>query len=256
MENGKLVIIGSGIKSVSHITLEGLSYVKCADTIIYAVADSITQYWIEKQNANCISLDVFYEEGKPRIDTYKDMISEIDKNLNANSLTCCVFYGHPGIFVYASHKAIELARQKNIEALMLPGISSLDCLFADLSIDPATNGCQMYEATDFLIYEREIDLSTPLILWQVGIVGLLRHTEKLANHHQIEVLKSYLLNFYGYNHKVILYEAAQLPIEEAKIIETRIEDIKKPMLSTKTTMFIPSKRRKKLKQKVVNQLNM
>jgi len=31
---------------------------------------------------------------------------------------------------------------------MLPGISAEDCLVADLGIDPASSGCQSYEAND------------------------------------------------------------------------------------------------------------
>ena len=48
---------------------------------------------------------------------------------------------------------------------MLPGISSEDCLFADLGVDPGVSGCQSYEATDFLMNAPIIDSSTQLILW-------------------------------------------------------------------------------------------
>ena len=54
---------------------------------------------------------------------------------------------------------------------MVPGISAEDCLIADLGIDPAVNGCQSYEATDFLMNARLIDPSSQLILWQAGALG-------------------------------------------------------------------------------------
>jgi len=34
---------------------------------------------------------------------------------------------------------------------MLPAISSEDCLYADLGVDPATTGNASYDATDFLL---------------------------------------------------------------------------------------------------------
>jgi hypothetical protein len=38
------------------------------------------------------------------------------------------------------------------DAVMLPGISAEDCLFADLGIDPGMIGCQSFEATDSITF--------------------------------------------------------------------------------------------------------
>lgn len=54
---------------------------------------------------------------------------------------------------------------------MLPSISSEDCLFADLSVDPAVGGCQSYEATDFMLNGLIIGPSSQLVLWQIGVLG-------------------------------------------------------------------------------------
>jgi precorrin-2 methylase len=56
---------------------------------------------------------------------------------------CAAFYGHPGVFVYASHQSIRLARAEGFEAQMLPGISAEDCVFADLGIDPENMGVRV-----------------------------------------------------------------------------------------------------------------
>jgi len=85
-----------------------------------------------------------------------------------------VFYGHLGVFVFATHEAMAILRDDGYRVEMLPGISAEDCLYADLSIDPATHGCQVYEATDFLIRRRKIDPAVPVILWQVGWVTTTR----------------------------------------------------------------------------------
>src|SRR6266550_2938645 len=54
---------------------------------------------------------------------------------------------------------------------MLPAVSALDCLVADLGIDPATTGLQSYEATDFIVHRRRPDTAATLVLWQIGVVG-------------------------------------------------------------------------------------
>ena len=84
---------------------------------------------------------------------------------------CAVFYGHPGVFVNPSHRAVAQARAEGFRAAMLPGVSAEDCLFADLGLDPGAHGCQSYEATDFVIRRRSCYPSALLILWQVGALG-------------------------------------------------------------------------------------
>ncbi len=54
---------------------------------------------------------------------------------------------------------------------MEPGISAEDCLYADLGLDPGTYGCQHYEASNLMFYQRTIDTAAYLILWQPGVAG-------------------------------------------------------------------------------------
>ena len=82
-----------------------------------------------------------------------------------------VFYGHPGVFTLPSRRAIAIAQSEGYSAQMLPGISSEDCLFADLLVDPSIPGAQSVEATDLLLRERPLLTSSHVIIWQVGCVG-------------------------------------------------------------------------------------
>ena len=94
------------------------------------------------------------------------------QEVRAGSRVVGVFYGHPAVFVTPSHRAIAIAKEEGYSAKILPGISAEDCLYADLSIDPAVPGCQMFEATDYLVREKAADISSHLILWQIGAIGL------------------------------------------------------------------------------------
>ena len=83
-----------------------------------------------------------------------------------------VFYGHPGVFVSPSHRALVLAREEGYEARMLPGISAEDYMFAELEVDPATHGCVTYEASELLLRNRTLDPTSHNVIWQVGSVGI------------------------------------------------------------------------------------
>ncbi|OAX34568.1 hypothetical protein K503DRAFT_832959 [Rhizopogon vinicolor AM-OR11-026] len=77
----------------------------------------------------------------------KAMCEVMLKDVRAGHHVLGVFYGHPGVFVSPSHRAIAVARQEGYKARMLPGISAEDFMFADLEFDPAYSGCRTCEAT-------------------------------------------------------------------------------------------------------------
>ena len=74
------------------------------------------------------------------------MADTILNEVRAGKTVCAALYGHPGIFACVGHIAITDARAEGFSAEMLPGISTEDCLVADLGIDPGTTGMQSMEA--------------------------------------------------------------------------------------------------------------
>src|SRR5439155_1808739 len=133
--------------------------------------DAVTEQALLEMNPRAESMKALYREDRRRRATYDAMVERILAEVRTRAVVCAVFYGHPGVFVAPSHEAIRRARAEGHTALMLPGISAEDCLFADLGIDPSRFGCQSYEATDFLVHRRRIDRTAALVLWQIGTVG-------------------------------------------------------------------------------------
>ena len=84
----------------------------------------------------------------------------------------CIFYGHPGVCAFPSHRALTIARQEGYMAKMLPGISAEDCMFADIGFDPLRYGCMTSEASELLLRNRPLDPSVYNIIWQVGTIGV------------------------------------------------------------------------------------
>lgn len=83
-----------------------------------------------------------------------------------------IFYGHPGVFVSPSRRALAIAREEGYEAKMLPGVSAEDYMYSDLEFDPATHGCCAYEATHLLLKNISLDTTINNVIWQVGGVGV------------------------------------------------------------------------------------
>lgn len=109
--------------------------------VFYLALDRATEVFIQAHAKKYENLHQYYDTEKLRLDTYTQMAEVMLNSTRAGRLTVGVLYGHPGVFVNPSHRAIYIARQEGYEAKMLPGVSAEDCLYADLGVDPSTTGC-------------------------------------------------------------------------------------------------------------------
>ena len=239
---GELVVVGTGIKLVAQTTLEALQCIQRADVLLYGVTEPATEAWLRRLNASARTLNDCYEEGKRRDKTYREMTERIVAAVRTGAFVCAAFYGHPGVFVDPAHSAIRRARREGFRARMLPGISTEACLFADLGVDPAAHGCQTFEATDFLAYERRFDPTSALVLWQAGAIGEPSVAKDMrARPERLRKLTAVLRRHYGERHPVVLYEASQFPISEARIERIRLGKLPDATVWPITTLYIPPK---------------
>jgi hypothetical protein len=137
---------------------------------------------------------------------------------------------------------------------MEPGISAEDCLYADLGLDPGTYGCQHYEASNLMFYQRTIDTAAYLILWQPGVAGDKSLAKFSTGGAYREVLVELLSQWYPLDHQVILYEAVTLPIQQPRIERIALSDLPKAQMDLKTTLVIPPATVAKANQVILDKL--
>ena len=235
---GSLTIVGTGIQLGVHLTPEARAAIEQADDVLFAVADRLSAAWLSELNPKARSLASFYAPGRKRLDTYNEMVEEILASVRTGNNVCVAFYGHPGVFVYPGHEAVRRARVEGFSARMLPAISTLDCLVADIGIDPARTGMQSYEASDFLLHLRQPDPAALVVLWQIGVVGELSYVEE-ADVQGLAVLVEYLEDFYPQEHEVIIYEASPYVVSEPKAIRVPLSEVGEAEIPPISTMVVP-----------------
>ncbi|MBA3661119.1 MAG: uroporphyrinogen III methylase [Gammaproteobacteria bacterium] len=238
-KKNSLVLVGSGIKFLSHMTMETKAYIKQADHVLYLVNEPLMKEWIQKTNFNSESLDDLYKKFQLRIECYEAITNFILEKVRKGSHVCVVFYGHPTVFAKPGLDAACLAKKEGYDVRILPGVSTEDCLFADLLIDPSSCGKQSFEATDFLIYRRKFDPCSHLILWQADVIGAVNNPEYFNNEIGIKLLYNYLRTYYESAHKIILYEAAQYPGFAPKIETYTLRELAKIKLTSISTLYFP-----------------
>jgi precorrin-6B methylase 1 len=237
---GSLTVVGSGIKTGLQTTSEARRCIQRADKVLYLFAEPASARWVSKLNPSAQSLERFYSPSKDRTQTYQEMVEEILAWVRRGLDVCVVLYGHPGVFVAPSDAAIRRAREEGFGAWMLPGVSAEDCLFADLGVDPGASGCQSFEATNFLLYPRSFDTSTPLLLWQVAAVGV-RHGVTQPSAAGLQVLAKFLQDHYGPEHEVVLYEASPYPVFDPIVQRVRLGELPTADLTPMCTLYVPPK---------------
>ena len=236
---GSVACVGLGMTLGSHLSPLARSHIEQADVVFAGLSDGIVELWLQRMHPDVRSLQPYYAEGKSRMVTYRQWVELMMTEVRAGKKVCGVFYGHPGIFAWSPHKVIEVARAEGFEAHMEPGISAEDCLYADLGIDPGRFGCQHFEASQLLFYERRIDPTGYLVLWQVGLVGDLSLKRFSTGAAYRQVLVDLLSQDYPLDHEVIIYRGATLPIEKPRIHRLALRDLPNAKLTAEETVVLP-----------------
>jgi hypothetical protein len=217
---GSLVVLSAGVMAVNHVTVEAQGWIKYADKVFCWGVDPVTERWIASLNKNVKSLDSAEALGKLALEF-----------LHAGLVVCAVHEGGTATW----REEIQMCRAEGLRAVVVPGVSTEDCLFSDLGIDPLRDGVQIYGATDFLAQCREPDVSAGLVLRLTGCIG----DPALGACHPS--LVEVLAGRYGKEHEAILYEPARYAVCEPLIRRYQIGDLGNAAITAHTSLFVPPK---------------
>lgn len=225
--SGSLVVVGTGI-GAGQLTAEARAAIAGAEEVHYLVADPLSEHALVELAPEAASLAPCYGPDGPGPAAYERMVERILEPVRAGRRVCAAFYGHPGVFVLPAREALARARAAGIPARMLPGVSALDCLFADLGVDPAAAGCQVYEAGDFVRRGPTIDPGSALVLLQAGAVD-----------GALPELAGALARWYPASHELTLYEASPYPGIGPLVETVGLGALAAARLSPRSTAYVP-----------------
>ncbi len=239
---GQLTIIGTGIETIG-VSVGDQRLLEEADKVLYCVADPATIVWLKRIRPDALDLYVLYGDDKVRYTTYMQMTEAqlywVRQGLNV----VVVFYGHPGIFVLSTHRAIKLARREGHKSTMKAGVCALDTLCADLGVDPCHPGLQTHEATDCLTRQRKLDTSLHVILWQVGLIGELGYRRHGYLNNNFSYFINWLESRYGSDYEITHYIGSRYPTIDPLIEIYKLKELHDPEIQTRitglSTFYIP-----------------
>jgi precorrin-2 methylase len=251
-KRGSLTIVGTGLHA-GQITMAALGHIMGAEKLFYAVADTGIEDWLKTLNPTAEDLQAAYKarlaqnSGKDRRGTYDEMVAQILAAVRSGLNVVAAFYGSASTMSYPAHHAFRVARLEGYEATMLPAVSSVESLLADLQIDLTCGGCQIFLASDFVTWRRKIDPTSHLILMQFGFMGE-GHFTKDNDTDWMHLLIEALSKFYELDHKVVVYQAARgHPVKEAIIRCVPLSKLIETDANAVHTLYVPPAKRRFVK---------
>lgn len=257
----KLIIAGSGIKFLSHLTVEVKAAIETSSCVVYLLNEPAIKKWVSLNSKKSITLDELYFSSSLRADSYNKIANEIIAILEEHNDIVFLIYGHPTYFSSIVPKLIEKISLEQVDIQIMPGISALDCLFSDLRVDPGVNGLQSYDATEFILYDHAFSKNVHLVLWQIAIIGEIKiiSDDILSLKRQakaLEILYTKLARQYPDEHFLYLYIASQYPSIPFEAIKIRLIDLLDISIPRLATLYIPPIESNKMRLDILNQLEL
>lgn len=238
----KIYLMGAGIYSSLHLTIETIQALKVCKVIFVLHDDVSVLNKIKEINPNIIDCIEFYNSSKTIIrSNIYDAISDeiIESCIRHNETIGFIVHGHPLFLVSASERLIEKANQKSIPIKTLAAVSSFDTLQIDLQIDLGY-ACQIYDSTFFCNNDILFEPKVPLILFQLSTLNNPNIVKGTIDINTLEPLHKKLIQYYPKNHNIKVIHSASHLLEKSIIIETTLEEMNNMDLglSNRPTMYI------------------
>lgn len=221
-----IYIVGTGMVGYVQLTIEARQALDRSKIAYVVDAQRLVKDHIrEEYCTDVVDLTTEYTRNEPRKKTYERMAERVLEEAETSSdPVSLALYGHPMVFVSPSRLVVEKGDEMGLDIETMPGISAIDCIYADSRFDPARNGVQMFEATDLLLREWELNPEVPAMVWQVGSVETIRHTTRRSDPSRFERFTSYLQRYYPNDHTVHLLQTATYPIAESQQVDVPLDE--------------------------------
>jgi uncharacterized protein YabN with tetrapyrrole methylase and pyrophosphatase domain len=194
-------LVGYGIRVPNDISLETLAVLQRCKRIFGAPPIHAPAFNIPPME----DLTALYGTDKPRSHTYNEWVDIVLDAAEAEPPVALATYGSAMVGMYAAHRILELAPERNLTVHVTNSVSSLDGIWADLNIDPFF-GFEVWEATAFLRLGIEPCIRAHLLLPQAPLLnvryGVDTENMRIELSSTLLRLRDHLLRFYAPDHEV------------------------------------------------------
>jgi tetrapyrrole methylase family protein/MazG family protein len=200
-----LNLVGLGLR-LGHMTREVEAVLDRCRHVYYLHDEPETVRFLTNRRPSPTSLSSFYATGTSRLETYYRISARVISHAAQDPPVGVALYGHPTIFSTLTSMLLAGARRFAVSAAVYPGISSIDAIVAELGLDPGRVALQVHEATELLVYDRSLDPSSALLIFQASQLETRIHSTMPNSPTRLEQLVDRLSATHGPSHVVTVLE--------------------------------------------------
>lgn len=241
-----IAVVGLGITGVHHITREAEETLRRARrTLVADVTPGVLGH-LREVSPGVTDLSGHFHSGAHRAAIYRAVAAEVVVAALESAPVCFATYGHPKMYSYPTVLIQRAAAVLDLRVRVLPGVSFLDTLLADLGIDPGFDGLQVYEATDLLVRRRPLQNDVGCVIAQASVVGSPTEGQPADGAQRLARLQDYLLSYYPEDHDVVIVTSSTHPLLEPLLQKARLGSLAKSLAHTSYsgTIYLPPVRRR------------
>jgi uncharacterized protein len=220
-----LYLLGTGVSLAQHLTTETLEILKLCRQICTNLTDWELSPLPEDLRAKCVSLSHLYADRRPRVENYNEVTRVVIETVEGGGPVAWLTPGHPRVFDSVSDALLREGRRRGWNVSVVPAVSCLDTLLAELDCDPA-NGLLVHDSTSLVMENVALLPSVATVLLQPGVFGSnLAQLSPNFTGTDLTRLRDHLLQFYSPEHRCTFVRSSTQPGQPHRISWILLRDL-------------------------------
>ena len=236
-----LYLLGAGILFPDHLTIQTIEILAACNRVYTNLGEERLQALPKELRMKCVSLRSLYQDKRKRSENYRDVIGAVLEAARQHRPCAWMTPGHPFVFDSVSQELLKKGRALGWNVEVIPAVSSLDTLLAQLGYDPC-NGLVVYEATSLVREGLPLLPHFATFLFQPAVFDSdLAHLSADDSGPNLNTLRDHLLQFYPSHHECAVVYSADAGGQRARIVWKKLRDLGSiPYASLAgSTLFVP-----------------
>ena len=215
----QLVILGGGVRTARQMTLEALEHIKDSDVVVMWGAAEGANELLDLHAKSWVSANELYVDGALDQDNYARIERAIVDRFAVHEKISVMVQGHPRVGVTFVQNLKSTVAGRDIEVIVLPGVSSFDTMLNDVEQDPLEEGSCVVDANRLILYNYDMDRRLNYYIYHVCSIGN-RFTDftNPTSRNKSTFLRQKLLRHYGKEQEVRLVKSSISGSTQATLI--------------------------------------
>jgi precorrin-6B methylase 1 len=236
-----MYLLGAGVAFPDHLTVQTIDILSSCRRVCTNLPELRLSTLPADLREKCVSLWPLYQDGRLRHDNYRDVTHAVLAEGEKARPVAWLTPGHPMIFDSVSKALLDASHLRNWKVAIVPAISSVDTLLAELAYDPAT-GLLVHDSTGIVLRKIPLVDSVALILLQPST--FLSDRAQLSLNHgapDLSPLRDYLGRYFPLTHRCALVRSSALAARPPDITWTTLSDLPEVPMSVLAgaSLFLP-----------------